>query len=326
MEIESSDGSRTLLKVGSVIEFGRGSGFKIDDRTVSRRHVSLRVNPLDESSSRAEFKVIGKNPIWVHSCKSRQVRTFRASEGGEMEIGDMFCVSAKNPIWFTLKKAEFEAETENNVKSELDFKSQLDESLENRYQIKDVVGPLELEPESIDISDIDPVKEFGFLVIGKEFDSYPKKMIRDIKNWNWFIEDPRVDNEDDDDLEENKRKNAGRRKRKNRREESEDEEWTGESEEEKEQLTNTRKVQRPTKYLTRSKDSHEPSNDMAKNGHRLQKKNTLSSTKRVDKEEEEEEEEEDDETLGGFIVDDNVEEEEKEIDEEEEEEDEEFDD
>lgn len=156
MEIESSDGSRTLFKMGSAIEFGRGSGFKTDDRTVSRRHVSFRVNPVDESI--AEFKVIGKNPIWVHSFKSRQISIFRTSESGEMEIGDLFCVSAKNPTWFTLKKAQFEAETENTVKSELDFKSQSEESLENRYQIKDVVGPLELEPESIDISDIDPIK------------------------------------------------------------------------------------------------------------------------------------------------------------------------
>lgn len=44
------------------------------------------------------------------------------------------------------------------MKSELDFKSQSEESLENRYQIKDVVDPSELEPESIDISNIDPIK------------------------------------------------------------------------------------------------------------------------------------------------------------------------
>lgn len=216
MEIESRDGSRTLFKMGSVIEFGRGSGFKTDDRTVSRCHVSFRVHPVEKSM--VEFKVIGKNPVWVHSCKSRQVSTFRTSESGEMEIGDMFCVSAKNPTWFALKKAEFEAETENTVKSELDFKSQSEESLDNRFQIKDVVGPL--DPESIDISNIDPIKEFGFLVIGKEFHSYPKKLIRGMKNWNWFIEDPRVDNEEnDDDDEELEEKKKKRRKRKNRREE-----------------------------------------------------------------------------------------------------------
>lgn len=156
--------------------------------------------------------------------------------------------------------------------------------------------------------------EFGFLVIGKEFDSYPKKMIRDIKNWNWFIENPRMDNEGDDD-EELEEKKKRRRKRKNRREENEDEEWTGESDEEKEQFANTRKVQRPKKYITRSRDRHETSKDI----------NTVSNVnvKRIEDEEEDEDEdeEEDDETLGGFIVDDDdiVEEEANEIEEEEEE-------
>lgn len=156
--------------------------------------------------------------------------------------------------------------------------------------------------------------EFGFLVIGKEFDSYPKKMIRDIKNWNWFIENPRMDNEGDDD-EELEEKKKRRRKRKNRREENEDEEWTGESDEEKEQFANTRKVQRPKKYITRSRHRHETSKDI----------NTVSNVnvKRIEDEEEDEDEdeEEDDETLGGFIVDDDdiVEEEANEIEEEEEE-------
>ncbi|PWA66249.1 hypothetical protein CTI12_AA321370 [Artemisia annua] len=37
-----------------------------------------------------------------------------------------------------------------------------------------------------DVSDFDdPVKEFGFVVMGHEFDHYPKKMIRDIRNWDW---------------------------------------------------------------------------------------------------------------------------------------------
>lgn len=163
--------------------------------------------------------------------------------------------------------------------------------------------------------------EFGFLVIGKEFDNYPKKMIRDIKNWNWFIENPRTDNEGDDD-EELEEKKKRRRKRKNRREENEDEEWTGESDEEKEQFANTRKVQRPKKYITRSRDRHETSKDI----------NTVSNVnvKRIEDEEEEEDEdedeEEDDETLGGFIVDDDdiVEEEANEIEEEGEDEEDEF--
>ncbi|KAI5665447.1 hypothetical protein M9H77_15300 [Catharanthus roseus] len=303
MEIRSSDGGKTLIKPGSQVVFGRGLGFEIDDKTVSRRHVSFQLNHWEEEKTRACFKVTGINPIWVHSSKTGKVSTFRNSESGEMEIGDMFCVSAKNPIWFTLRKIEFEDEKGNNMKSELA------ESSNFRCEIKD--GDF-LEPESVDVSQIDPVKEFGFLVIGKEFESYPKKMILDIKKWNWFIEESRsrVDMDIDDDDEELEEKRKKRKRKKHG--EDDDDEWSGESEEEeeKEQFTKAKKVEK-TKYLTRSKDGHKPSKDKGK-------KNTLSNVKNRD------DDDEDDETLGGFIVDNDELEQEEELDDDDDEEEEEF--
>ncbi|KAI9109338.1 hypothetical protein K1719_019682 [Acacia pycnantha] len=47
-----------------------------------------------------------------------------------------------------------------------------------------------LDIEDIDVSGIDPVKVFGFVVMGREFDHYPKNMIRNVKSWNWFLEEP----------------------------------------------------------------------------------------------------------------------------------------
>ncbi|KAG6436704.1 hypothetical protein SASPL_101606 [Salvia splendens] len=40
---------------------------------------------------------------------------------------------------------------------------------------------------TLGISDLDVVKEFGF--VGQEFDGYPKRMVHDIQNWNWFVEE-----------------------------------------------------------------------------------------------------------------------------------------
>lgn len=58
--------------------------------------------------------------------------------------------------------------------------------------------------------------EFGFLVIGHEFDCYPKQRIRDVKNWDWFLNEPEEDREDGGSFTSNRmqRKGNGRRKRK----------------------------------------------------------------------------------------------------------------
>ncbi|KAL2539131.1 SMAD/FHA domain-containing protein [Abeliophyllum distichum] len=308
MEIEGTDGCKTLIKQGQTREFGRGQGFNSTDKTISRHHVAFS---LPENETRVHFQVIGKNPIWVHSSKNDEVKAFRSSKKGEMESGVMFCMSAKNPIWFTLKKTEIEGanveekevvgENENEVKRELGLECELAESLQSGSGPK---GVEELDPESVDISGIDPIKEFEFVVMGHEFDRYPKIMIRDIKDFDWFLEGPGEDRDDDD----KKVKKGGRRKRK-KGEENDDEEWTGESEDDKEVITKSRNVQRP-KYTTRSKDRHKSDKDTSKS-----KRTTGMKSRNVD---DKCEEDEDDDTLGGFIVSDEDSEQDDDIDEEEE--------
>lgn len=282
MEIEVKDGSKFQLKEGIQIDFGRRLGFDSTDRTVSRRHVSFQLPISDhKDENRVCFKVIGKNPIWVYYSNSGEIRVYKRFERGEMESGDMFCISAKKLIWFTLKRLELGGENKNRMDTESGVEIELDESLQSNFDLR---GIEELEIESIDASTFDPVKDFGSVVMGHEFDCYPKKMIRHIRNWDWFIDEPGEDSENNDV--------GGRRKRKKGGGGELDEEWTGEGEEDKEVITKARKFQGP-KYLTRSMD-----NDRAIKGAKIgrnygQKNNEV----------EEEEEEEEDETLGGFIVD-----------------------
>lgn len=144
--------------------------------------------------------------------------------------------------------------------------------------------------------------DFGFLAMGEEFNGYPKRMIKNIKNWNWFIEEHGEESEDDEFGDDKRKKQGGKRKRKKGGENEEDEDWTGESEDEKELITKAGQVQIP-KYSTRSKDHSKLANNTARS---MRKKTT-----RAD--------DEDDETLGGFIVDDDeLKEEGEEFDEEEE--------
>lgn len=145
MEIEGGNGYKTQLKKGLKTELGRGLlGFDSKDRTVSRRHVSLE----PKNTGRVHFQVIGRNPIWVKSSRSDDLRVFRRWEGGEIEDGDMFCVSAKKPIWFTAKKSELdEGEDERETGNE----SELEDGIESRCGLRSV-------GDYVDVSGIDPVK------------------------------------------------------------------------------------------------------------------------------------------------------------------------
>lgn len=134
--------------------------------------------------------------------------------------------------------------------------------------------------------------EFGFVVMGHEFDQYPKQMIRNVKNWNWFLEEPGKESDDCDESDREERR-GGRRKRK-KGEDNEDEKWTGDSEAD-EELVAKRKVNEP-KYSTRSKAHNKPQKK-AKDGKSSYQKKTAAAD-----EEGIEDENEDDETLGGFIV------------------------
>ncbi|KAL6563305.1 hypothetical protein OROHE_005892 [Orobanche hederae] len=309
MEVVSEDGSKTQIKSGQTRELGRANGLNSSDKTISRRHLSFFIPRVaNDQEIFLQFEVLGRNPVYV--SKDNEVKIFRRFERGEMEDGDMFCASAQKPVWYTLRKIETCGEDvrRNDLESELagDFES-----------MSGFKGAEDLQPEGVHISHVDPVKEFAFVVMGHEFDSYPSKKIRDIKNWDWFLEEARKDSKDDDD-EYTEGNNSARRKRK-KGTQNDDEDWTGESEDDKVLTEKSRKAQRP-KYTTRSKDRAKPSGkDPSKN------KSSKGKEIRELEDEEDEDENENDETLGGFIVDDEKLEVEEEIDDEEENEEEEED-
>ncbi|KAL0817059.1 hypothetical protein Bca101_073503 [Brassica carinata] len=184
-------------------------------------------------------------------------------ETGEVKAGDRFCVSGQLPIWFTLKRRD--------------------------ERVSD-------GESGLDCIDSDPVKEFGFLVIGKEFDQYPKSRIRDVKQWEWFLEDSTKGNSDDDDEDDGDkkgRKGLSKKRRRGKKRNEEDDDWSAESEEDKELIVKSKRVVSPT-YSTRSKKTKKDVNaSSSSSSSRAQTKQRGS----VDIDEEDE-----DETLGGFIV------------------------
>lgn len=132
--------------------------------------------------------------------------------------------------------------------------------------------------------------EFGFLVIGHEFDNYPKSKIRDVRNWDWFLDGSKQDSEDEEETVEERpgaREKVTKRKGKKTSRDSDGEDWTGESEGEEEKVAGLRSSKRLRAAATRSKDG--ASADQL----RKQKVNAVSRN---------DEEDDDDETLGGFIV------------------------
>ncbi|XP_022715145.1 HIV Tat-specific factor 1 homolog [Durio zibethinus] len=279
MEVEGADGSKLALKSGSKTIFGRGLGFNTSDRIVSRRHILLELEtPVDnkgetQKAPRVSFEVTGKNPIWVRSRTKGAIKVFKKSEKGELADGDWFCVSGRIPVWFVLKRSE-----ENGKEEE-----ETDLGSDNGA-------------ESVDIEDIDPVKEFGFLVMGHEFDQYPNQRIRNIKNWDWFLEEYEKgkDSEDGDDeaVEGRRRGSKGKKRRKG----DNDDDWTGESEDEIKEVTTKGRNVRRSVYSTRSKDRGMLKKDGGKNRSYAQKKTICAG--------EEGGVDDDDETLGGFIVED----------------------
>ncbi|KAM7254552.1 hypothetical protein ACFE04_003932 [Oxalis oulophora] len=282
MELESEDGS--LIKLESddnnnnnKAVFGRSSGFNTkDDRTISRRHIlfTTKTEPT-RGSEVVSFEVVGKNPIWVRSNGKEGIRVFSRFERGDVEGDDWFCVCGQNPVWYTVKK---------RVELGLDDSDDVDVDVD------------------VDVSDIDPVKVFGFLVIGHEFDQYPRRMMPNVKDWDWFLEEPRKNS--DDDGGEVKRGIGRKRKKTTGHRDDDDDDWTSDEDEDKDQIAKARKVP-GRKYSTRSKDTRKPRKDS-----RLDQLSTQRRSVEMEDNEEGEDDdidEEDDETLGGFIVDDNKE-------------------
>ncbi|XP_042419022.1 uncharacterized protein DDB_G0283697 [Zingiber officinale] len=312
MEIESEDGATIPIERDSSTEIGRRPGLlglrrpSPPDCTVSRRHLSLRLVGGDsEDGPRVLFEVIGRNPVVVCGCGGRP-RVYRKSEKGELRDGDRLSLSLKNLSFWVLRRrgAAPGAVDQKVVDAVARREKRTSERKKNeRKSVIEAIGAeeedLEHELAALDASQIDPVKEFGFLVKGHEFDRFPRHKIRSVKDWNWFL-----DRDDDDDEHEGIRRNRSLGKKK-KGDDCEDEEWA-----DVEDVVEMRNAIRPM-YSTRSNRAKKP--------------------KKHEQEEEEEEDDDDhddddeEETLGGFIVDDGGDDEEDEGELEEEEEEEEFD-
>ncbi|PON48170.1 Serine/threonine protein kinase [Parasponia andersonii] len=288
MEIEGQDGAKFELENGHKTVFGRGFGLSTDDRTVSRRHVALEIKPgPTRTEPRVSFEVLGKNPVWVWSKEDGEVRVFRRSEKGELAAGDWFCVSGKGPNWFNLRNFGV---VEDRKKRDFEGESELAESLGGGSEF-----------EGFGVSGIDPVKEFGFVVMGHEFDLYPKHVIRDVTSWDWFLEEDRKgsgdDGDDDDEFEKKKKKGVGKKRKKRKKsEENEDDNWTGESEDDKDVVSNMRKTNNRPKYSTRSKDRDKP---LLKDT----RGSKTSQQKKIHRADDDDDDDDDEvEKLGGFIA------------------------
>ncbi|PWA94904.1 hypothetical protein CTI12_AA031450 [Artemisia annua] len=271
MELESRNGSKIKLQKNpnTPINLGRNSLSQTPDKTVSRHHITLNYNT---QKGILKFVVYGKNPIWVHEFEKDEIKVYRRGNKGELKVGDSFCVGFKDFVWFKVRKIDGVDDGED-VKMELgDEFGEIGESLGGG----DVIH--------VDVDD--PVKEFGFVVMGHEFDNYPKKMIRDIRSWDCN----------------RKAKKGKRRKRKKgaANDDEDDDVWTGESEEDAEFIKKLRNDTKPN-YKTRSIDQKK--NRKGASTSRSGTDTTKSSAMDVDAEDDDDEDE-NDETLGGFIVDD----------------------
>ncbi|KAF3333417.1 transcription initiation factor TFIID subunit 7 [Carex littledalei] len=308
MELQSEDNGEKISIDHTTITLGRSN--VSSNPTVSRRHVSLKLTP----ESTLTFEVLGKNPILIltNGCK----KVCRRGEKGELREGDRLSLSIQRPSLWVVKtlKREVERSILEAVKRRERKTMERRREREEREteELREEVGEHEeFEVESLNLSNIDPVEEFGFLVTGHEFDKYSKGTIRPMKNWNWYLDTPKEnsdsENEKDDFTDEaSTSKNKNGRAGKKRGKEEGDEDWTVVSEEEKDLIAKDASSLKGSKYTTRSKDLKKPRKETVKD----EDDSTVQN------------EEVDDETLGGFIVTGEEEEEEmdnRELEEEEEE-------
>ncbi|MQL80231.1 hypothetical protein Taro_012683 [Colocasia esculenta] len=231
MELEAEDGAtRIPIFPGSQkTEVGRGTGLATSDSTISRRHVSFQLaahpqvrlegEPAQEAdAARVSFEVIGRNPVLVITREGGK-QIFRRSERGELGPGDRISLSLKTPCFLSVKSSAGGGVVDKGVLDAVRRREQ--RTLQRRKEREEAQGKEseradvsrvnvgeegggageESKLQMLDLSEIDPVKEFGFLVRGHEFDHYTRK-IRDIKRWNWFLTEQGDSNDEDEHSDE----------------------------------------------------------------------------------------------------------------------------
>lgn len=150
MEVVTENEAPTRIRPGQAREMGRASGLDSSDNTISRRHLSLSVaGASDGEETRLQFEVLGRNPIYVH--RDNEVKIFRRFERGEMRNGDMFCVSGKNPVWYTVRRTEDGADGVRRNAAESELGGEMDADI-------GFGGVGDLDLFDVDISGLNPVK------------------------------------------------------------------------------------------------------------------------------------------------------------------------
>ncbi|KAH9329470.1 hypothetical protein KI387_001578, partial [Taxus chinensis] len=283
------------LEQGSRMVMGRRNPSNLvvsADPTVSRRQLALEWQNAPDSNSngnaRVYLQVLGANPICIlrsgaGAAADSSLEFLKKGESAYVGIGDKFSLSVKEPHFFALKKGGIEEAVERRERR----------AVERKHN-----EGIDLSLESLNLSYIDPVAEFGFLVEGSEFEQFGKRCINDMDKWSWYlIKDPEKSSDDEDSVEEGKPigGKGTSEKKKEAKSANRDIDWMGESEEEKERINKLKMGKNPTPVKTRSKSSRRHATSNAPKSV-TSKQNQLDNN--ID---------DDDETLGGFIVDDEVE-------------------
>lgn len=167
MELEAESGSKILIEPCSDTligrELGLGFGPSGADRTVSRRHLSLRLIDDQTDKFRVEFVVIGKNPIWVCFSNGGDRRTYKNLEKGELRTGDKLSLSIKKPSFWVVQRSGGEnEEDEEERKRVLDAVARREKRTLERKEKKDGFRGEDADSSeeigAVDVSQIDPVE------------------------------------------------------------------------------------------------------------------------------------------------------------------------
>lgn len=168
MEIESEDGATIPIERGSPTEIGRRPGLGLrrpspPDRTVSRRHLSLRLAGGDSDDSKdgpkVLFEVIGRNPVVVCGCDGTwRPRVYRNSEKGELRDGDRLSLSLKNLSFWVLRRRGAVEQKVIDAVARREKRTSERKKKERKTAIEAVNGDLEQELAALDASQIDPIK------------------------------------------------------------------------------------------------------------------------------------------------------------------------
>lgn len=114
MELQGEDGTTLSLHETSEKDLGRGPGFAPHDRTVSRRHVRLKLRRLAPAEGECigeapgydlSLEVTGANPICIihNDGKVDHVKLVEFGKKAMMVVGDKFSLSLRDPVFYTLK-------------------------------------------------------------------------------------------------------------------------------------------------------------------------------------------------------------------------------